>query len=65
MTRFRQYVPTWKPMPDLGDMRELVTRDRDVVGIGVIYGVLPKERMILIQPLNLDDQGKVTKLEKG
>jgi hypothetical protein len=63
MTRFRQYVLTGKPMPEPGAIRELINRDREVVGLGIVYGVLPKERTILTQPLNLDDQGKVCRLE--
>lgn len=59
MNRFRQYVPTYKPMPEPGDIRELINRDREVVGLGVIYGVLPTERTVLIQPLNLDEQGNI------
>lgn len=65
MTRFRQYVPTYNPMPEPGAIRELINRDREVVGLGVVYGVLPKERTVLIQPLNLDDNGNVCRLENS
>jgi hypothetical protein len=63
MTRFRQFVPTYKPMPKPGAIRELINRDREVVGLGIVYGVLPKERTILMQPLNIDEQGNVCRQE--
>jgi hypothetical protein len=62
MKRFRQYVLKNKPMPEPGDVKELINRERQVVGLGVVYGILPEERMMLIQPLNLKDDGNVTVL---
>ena len=50
-------------MPEIGEIQELINRDREVVGIGVVYGVLPGERTALIQPLNIDENGNVVRLE--
>jgi hypothetical protein len=62
MTRFKQYLLNDK-MPEPGEVRELINRDREVVGLGIVYGVLPTERCYLVQPLNLDDQGNVCRNE--
>jgi hypothetical protein len=59
MKKIKQYVPTYNPLPKPGDVRELINRERQVVGLGVVYGILPKERMILIQPLNLEENGEI------
>ena len=57
MNKIRQYVAQPKPMPTPGEIRELIDRDRQVAGLGVIYGVFPSARIILIRPINLDDEG--------
>ena len=63
MTRFRQFVLSGNPMPEPGTITELINRNREVVGMGIVYGVLPTERYYLVQPLNLDEQGNVCRNE--
>ena len=65
MTRFKQFVLKGNPMPEPGEVRELISRNRKVVGMGIVYGVLPKEGCYLVQPLNLDEQGNVCRNKTG
>lgn len=58
--KIKQYIPTWKPMPEPGDIREIIDRDGNAVALGVVYGVLPAERTVLIRALNLTEDGEVT-----
>lgn len=59
MNKIKQYIPRPKPMPNIGEIRELINRDRQVKSLGIIYGVLPAERTMLIRPINLDELGNV------
>ena len=59
MKKFRQYIPTWLQIPELGDVKKLINRNHEVMGLGVVYGVLPKERIVLMQPLNLSENGEI------
>ena len=56
----KQYIPSWMELPELGSVRELVTREGELKALGVVYGHLPKERMVLIRELKLSDKGCVT-----
>lgn len=55
----KQYALSWKELPKLGEVRELINRDRKVVALGVVYGLLPKEHAYLIRELKLDENGRV------
>jgi len=46
-------------MPEPGDVKELINRNREVMGLGVVYGVLPKDRVVLMQPINLSENGEI------
>ena len=52
-------------MPEPGAIKELINRNRKVVGMGIVYGVLPSAGCYLVQPLNLDEQGNVCRNETG
>lgn len=60
MMKVKQYIPTWLEMPEPGEVRELVNREGDLK-LGVVYGILPKERCVLIRELTLTEQGEVTR----
>ena len=55
--KFRQYIPTFVKMPELADEREIVDRQGNLVAVGIVCGVYPKERVVLIQALKLDEEG--------
>jgi hypothetical protein len=61
----KQYALKWNELPELGEVRELIDRDRKVVGLGVVYGVLPKEHAYLIRELKLDEEGRVISENKN
>ena len=44
MNKIRQYVMQPKPMPNIGEVKELITRDRQVAGLGVVYATFPSAR---------------------
>lgn len=56
----KQYIPRWVKMPEPGEIRELKNRRGKLVALGVVYGILPKERAVLIKAVKLDDKGRVT-----
>ena len=55
----KQYIPSWMELPDLGGVREMVDRNGELKALGVVYGHLPKERVVLIRALNVDDNGYI------
>jgi len=65
MNKIRQYVMQPKPMPNIGEVKELITRDRQVAGLGVVYATFPSARIYLIRPINLDDEGNPIPTDEG
>lgn len=56
----KQYIPTFMEMPALGEVRELIDRSGTLKALGIVYGQLPKERVVLIREIKLDENGKVS-----
>ncbi len=52
-------------LPELGEVVELLDKDGLVCDLGVVYGLLPKEKAYLVRKLKLDDEGRVIKNENN
>ncbi len=55
--KIKQYYPRNVDMPEPGEIRDLVDRTGKVGAVGVVYGVIPKERTALIAVLELNEDG--------